>query len=382
MATTTPAKVPLEDWVATVNCHRENRGQPKEIQEKFARICAATKIRNMAWNCYDFHKGTDRENEIHQGKRAGEPGPGERDSEFKSYNNAERGVVWEHLVMRLSEEAASKAVKNWGGDISKISHIVSCTTTGWREPGVSSNLIHHLGLEYDTQKIELNFNGCFAGLSCLRTARDIVRAAEPGDKPPVVLVVSTEVASVQYQPNVYEPTDLVATSLFSDGSAAFIVTTEGPWRFEDTGCSVVPNSSHLLSMQPEDPKNPDRNCFQVILDSGVSSGIRDYFVEGNGVQMLKRMMSKLTHKDKTPDIAVHPGGPRILDGVLKALVKEGFEENVLESSYDTLFENGNLGSAAVLFVLNDMLASTKADDVLALAFGPGVTVEHANLVRV
>lgn len=383
MATASPPKVPLDEYIEVFNRHRDNRGQSQEQQDQFTKIMKATKIRKMAYFPFFMHKGTDRENIVCFGKKAGEPGPGEHDNEFKTYKNNERQVIWEYQAMRLSEQAGENLVKAWGGDVSEITHVISCHTTGWKEPGIACNLIHHLGLGYDTQKIELNYNGCFAGLSCIRTARDIIRAATPEERKPVVLVVSTEVASLQYNPDLTSKMDLVVLSLFSDGSAAFIMTTEGPWLIDDAGCSVIPGSQNLLVMTPEDPNDCDRNTYNMFLSPKAPGGISDYFLEGNGVQILQKMMAKRTYKDVVPGIACHPGGPRILDAVLKGLMKEGsFPENVLESSYNTLYENGNLGSAAVLFVLYDMLNSTDKDDVLALAFGPGVTVEHANLVRV
>jgi predicted naringenin-chalcone synthase len=60
----------------------------------------------------------------------------------------------------------------------------------------------------------------------------------------------------------------------------------------------------------------------------------------------------------------------------------GWEDDALESSYDTLQSIGNLGSAAMMFVLARRLDSIKEDRLITMAFGPGVTVEWATLEKV
>ncbi|HEX7648481.1 MAG TPA: hypothetical protein VF450_13830, partial [Noviherbaspirillum sp.] len=79
---------------------------------------------------------------------------------------------------------------------------------------------------------------------------------------------------------------------------------------------------------------------------------------------------------------IHPGGPNILDHVGKVFQDLGWEEDALQSSYDTLQSIGNLGSAAMMFVLARRLDSIKEDQLITMAFGPGVTVEWATLEKV
>ncbi|KNC77191.1 hypothetical protein SARC_10344 [Sphaeroforma arctica JP610] len=50
-------------------------------------------------------------------------------------------------------------------------------------------------------------------------------------------------------------------------------------------------------------------------------------------------------------------------------------------SYETLNENGNLGSSAILLVLEKVFNTTDAEEVMFLAFGPGVTVEWGMFQR-
>jgi hypothetical protein len=82
-----------------------------------------------------------------------------------------------------------------------------------------------------------------------------------------------------------------------------------------------------------------------------------------------------------PVWAVHPGGRAILDRTQESL---GLPDSAMESSRRVLREHGNMSSATVLFVLRDAVDAGLEDGsaVVALAFGPGLTVESARLTAV
>jgi predicted naringenin-chalcone synthase len=75
--------------------------------------------------------------------------------------------------------------------------------------------------------------------------------------------------------------------------------------------------------------------------------------------------------------AVHPGGRAILDKVESGL---GLNDDSLASSRTVLSRYGNMSSATIWFVLEEMLSGDRVrsgDSVCAMAFGPGLTVECA-----
>jgi predicted naringenin-chalcone synthase len=77
--------------------------------------------------------------------------------------------------------------------------------------------------------------------------------------------------------------------------------------------------------------------------------------------------------------AVHPGGRRIVEVVAEQL---DLPEGAVDSAYDTLRDVGNCSSATVLFVLERLRATTPlapGDHVVAMAFGPGLTLYMALL---
>lgn len=283
-----------------------------------------------------------------------------------------RAKFWHEHAPKLALAAAQKALAAWGGDVRDITHVVTTSTTGWSEPGIAVDLIYGLGLGEDTRKIEINFNGCFCGASCLRTARDIVRGGEAR----AVLVVAVELSSVQYNIVDTDVSTLISNALFSDGAGAVIVAKEGTWHFERAGMSLVPESKQMLRLNLDFEK--ESTAYKMYLDQGVSGALARYFRENRGKRLLDDL---LAWHDVPPALAVHPGGPNILEGIQGVLTERGWQQDCLAASFATLRQTGNLGAAAVLFVLHRLLSETTASHVASLAFGPGVTVEWGMLSR-
>jgi isoprenylcysteine carboxyl methyltransferase (ICMT) family protein YpbQ len=84
------------------------------------------------------------------------------------------------------------------------------------------------------------------------------------------------------------------------------------------------------------------------------------------------------HDLEIPDVVhwvSHPGGPKVLDAVRRAL---SLPVDALARSWRSLAAHGNLSSASVLHVLRDTLADNPAgsgEPALALAMGPGFCSE-------
>ncbi len=286
----------------------------------------------------------------------------------------QRLAVFQRFAPELALEAARKALKDWGGDPNTISHVITTATSGWIEPGLACALIEGLDLRHDTRKCELNFNGCFCGATCLRLARDTIRGGESG----AVLIVAMEMSFTHYEPVDTQISTLVANALFADGAAAVVVASEGQWRYDRSGMSLVPNTGDYLTFSP--PLNEARQTYEMFLHRDVGARIARYLREPEGAPLIDGLIE--LSGGALPALAVHPGGPNILEAVLKVLVARGWEPSALDNSFHTLHNYGNLGSAAMLFVLARTLAETETDHVGTMAFGPGVTVEWGKYSRV
>jgi predicted naringenin-chalcone synthase len=357
-----PPLVSTERFTEVDQLMRARHGQSREVRESIRKFISNSRIEvrhsvNPGWHA------------------AGTPDTGVEDI-FTPYDFDPpahlRAKLWHQESPKLAIKAARAALAAWGGSVKDITHVVTTSTTGWAEPGIAVELIEQLGLSEDTRKIEININGCFCGASCLRTARDIVRGGEAG----AVLVVAVELSSMQYNILETDLSSLVSSSLFSDGAGAAIVGTGGKWSFDQSGMSLIPDTKHLLSLTPDFER--ESNACKMFLHPDVAKSLACYFREARGVGLLDNF---LQGEALPPALAVHPGGPNILEGIQRVLLDRGWPDDCLASSFKTLRETGNLGSAAVMFVLHNLLAETQADKIAYLAFGPGVTVEWGKLSR-
>ena len=264
-----------------------------------------------------------------------------------------RARFWKEQAPARALRAAQDAIVNWGGAVSEITsdHDLHERLVGARHLG---RVIHELGLSLDTQKQELNFNGCFCGATCLRLARDIVRAGDAK----AVLVVAVETASVQYDPVATDMSSLIASSLFADGAGVFILAPEGPWAYRASGMSLVPDTQEALRMSPD--LESDRSTYRMFLHREIGSRLATYFRDERGGELLDSM---LDFTGEPPALAVHPGGPAILESVSSEFEARGWPKGAMDPSMATLYDTGNLGAAAMLFVLARLLPQVEADHV-------------------
>jgi predicted naringenin-chalcone synthase/acyl carrier protein len=366
----TPFPLSAETYLEIDKRERKKLGQSQEIIDQMAQLVKASRIYNRH-TCHPYF--------LPKGKKPSDypDAVGTMKEDIYSKYDANpplrvREACYNDTAVKMCIAAAEKAVKCWGKDKSTITHIISTCTSGWTEPGIGCSVIKALGLTQDIQKQELNFNGCFCGATCLRMARDFIRsgAAE------AVLIVACEVATTHYDFNRTETERMIAQSLFADGAASLVVAKEGVWRYSKTGSAIVPESGHLLGLRP--PQHDDETQYIMTLSKMVAPSLYAYFSKGHGVDIIKKLYNP---REPKPALAIHPGGPRILEAVGDVFFELGWQENALQASFDTFGNFGNLGSAAMLFVLANRLGKNdiREDKLLTMAFGPGVTVEYALL---
>lgn len=70
-------------------------------------------------------------------------------------------------VPKLGKEAALKAIQEWGHPMSKITHLVFCTTSGVHMPGADYQLANLLGLSSSVKRLILYQQGCYGGGTAL-----------------------------------------------------------------------------------------------------------------------------------------------------------------------------------------------------------------------
>ena len=150
--------------------------------------------------------------------------------------------------------------------------------------------------------------------------------------------------------------------LFGDGCGACLVSAEPSGlslgRFQAT---VIPRSADLITWRIGD------QGFEMHLSGQVPGRIRRWLREHGSALLDNRTVHDFALW------AVHAGGRSILDAVQHGL---SLPPDALCFSRDVLRDFGNMSSATLVFVLDRILrASAAGGDGMAMAFGPGLTVE-------
>lgn len=271
----------------------------------------------------------------------------------------------------LAAQAARGALGDAGWEAGDITHLVTVTCTGFFAPGLDAALMDILGLPRVVHRTQVGFMGCHGTMNGLRVASSFA-GSDPGAR---ILVCSVELCSLHLAYG-SDPNDLVANAIFGDGAAAVVGTgaaapgPSGPgvdWTLAANGSYLLPDSADAMSWRIGD------HGFRMTLSARVPDLIQAH-LEGWLREWLA--LQGMTMED-VASWAIHPGGPRILTAVEGAL---GLNREASAVPRKVLAEYGNMSSATILFILQQMRREGASLPLVALAFGPGLVVE-ALLVR-
>jgi len=264
----------------------------------------------------------------------------------------------------LAEEAARQALAESGRTADEVTHLITVSSTVGSAPGVDTELIQRLGLPCTVERTNVGMMMCSAAINGLRIANSFATA----DPSAVVLMCVWEICSVHYDLDP-QPKKLVSNAIFADGAAALVGIGDSnlDWRVETSGGCLVHSSRDNLRVAIGD------HGLDIRLSSKVPGLIEEH---------LRPLVDKWLAESglKTHDIrswAVHPGGPKILQATAGAL---DLADQDLAASWEVLERYGNMSSPTVLFVLEKLRREEAPLPCVAIAYGPGMTVELA-LIR-
>jgi len=253
-----------------------------------------------------------------------------------------------------------------------VTHVITVSCTGFNAPGPDYFIVRDLGLKPEVRRFHIGFMGCYAAFPALRMAQAFCEA----DPNAVVLIVCLELCSLHLEPS-EEIDDILAFSVFADGAAGVIVSarepgSKGALRIDALESTIAPDSESDMAWTIGD------KGFKMVLSTYVPK-----VLESNVKDVVDSVLTPSGHTMEDIDQwAIHPGGRAILDHVASGL---DLAADALDTSRAVLRDYGNMSSATVLFVLSAMLddEAVKEDDhILAMAFGPGLTVETGLFTRV
>ncbi len=289
---------------------------------------------------------------------------------LRNPTTGERNALYTTEARRLGAEVACRAFENADGfDAPDVTHVITASCTGFFQPGLDYHLVRTLNLPPSVPRFHLGFMGCYAAFPALRLAKTICE----NDPRAVVLVVCLELCSLHLRFD--GDTDaILGGSVFADGAAAAVVSAREPSggkpalileRFDTT---LTPTGESDMAWTIGD------NGFAMRLSSYVPEILRANI----GDALVPTLGGSGLRAQDVAHWAVHPGGRAILDKVRSAL---DLCETSLTASRRVLRDYGNMSSATILFVLAEMLRAGTltgaGDPVVAMAFGPGLTVETA-----
>lgn len=266
-------------------------------------------------------------------------------------------------ALPLGKEALAGALADARVDPRRLGLLAVCSCTGYATPGLDILLARDLGMAPETQRMFVGHMGCYAALPGLRAVADFVRVC----RRPAALLCA-ELASLHVQPPTVDTGQIVAHALFSDAAAAVVVAPGGD-GYEVLGVGSVTDTTTAGHMSWE------------ITDLGFRMGLSPRVPEALATKVGGFVADLLAGEGLSVAAvdgwAVHPGGPHILDVVERELA---LAPPALAASRGVLAAHGNCSSPTVLLIL-DELRRTGCEHVVALAFGPGLTLYAAVLRR-
>ena len=291
----------------------------------------------------------------------------------------QRNQKYREAVLPMAEQAARDALAQSGVSSDAITHVVAVSCTGFFAPGLDIELVKRLGLPSDTQRTFIGFMGCYAAFNALRVAHSFCQS----DPEARVLVVCAELCTLHFQTS-GTLEEVVVNSLFSDGAAAAVLAArsdaaaQGELAYVDNRSQLDDDSMEAMTWDIGD------TGFLMGLSSRVPDVIADHLPA-----YLDRLLTP--HNLTSDDVdfwAIHPGGRAIVE---KAQSVIGLDEAAAHDSLEVLRLHGNMSSPTILFVLKRFLDRHRAAQSnggsalqhgVAMAFGPGLTIEGALFQRV
>ncbi len=281
--------------------------------------------------------------------------------------------VWIETAEKLGEQALTTLLTESGLPPERIGSIFTVSVTGIACPSIEARLINKMRLPVHIKRTPIFGLGCVAGASGIARAADYVKAYPDQ----AAILLSVELCSLTWQRDNISVPNLISSGLFGDGCGAVLVV--GQKLAEELGGQLSWSGPTVVASQATFyPDSQDvmgwaisEKGFRIILSADVPTVVRQYL--GANVDDFLAAQG-LTRADIGSWI-MHTGGPKVLEANAEAL---GLTREDFHLSWEALRRAGNLSSASVLMVLNDVMREhrpAKGTKSLLVAMGPGFCSE-------
>jgi alkylresorcinol/alkylpyrone synthase len=273
--------------------------------------------------------------------------------------------IWIKVAQELGEQALCRALHHAGLAPEQLGALFFTSVTGISSPSIDALLINRMGLPRKIRRVPIFGLGCVAGAAGISRAADYVKAY-PSQ---AAALVSVELCSLTLQRDDLSVANLISSGLFADGSAAVIVTGD---EMNATGPEILATRSVFYpDTEPMMGWNVSEKGFKITLSPEVPTLIR----ENLGHDVDEFLADHGYRRGDLNSWVLHTGGPKVLEATADAL---DLRDGQLDPSWACLRRVGNLSSASVLVVLEDVMRNRRPEPGtlgLLAAMGPGFCSE-------
>ncbi|CAN5713678.1 type III polyketide synthase [soil metagenome] len=351
----------LTTWIAKCHQHADSmkptaeRMEPELLAKLFARYAVkATQISERHFDCNDVEISDYSRNEI-----------------FRIDPEHPAGVDIEART-RFFEKRADEVFHEFYDvtkSIDRPDHLIHVTCTGYVSPSAAQKIVTHENWNHPTAITHAYHMGCYASLPAVRLATALSKSVARVD------IAHNEMCGLHMNPTLQTPEQFVVQTLFADGHVKYSVSETKKVKGRSLRVKailerVVPDSKDDMTWLPT------AMGLQMTLSREIPAKVK---------QVLPRFardlfdQAEMSFESARKSVfAIHPGGPKIIDSVQEALE---LDVNQIRESRKILFERGNMSSATLPHVWNEIIDGTSNDGVydpgthvVSFAFGPGLTL--------
>jgi predicted naringenin-chalcone synthase len=279
----------------------------------------------------------------------------------------------------FSRAAEAAIDRLYEADDSPPHDLLHVTCTGYASPSAAQKLVSKRGWGKRTRVTHAYHMGCYASLPAVRLAGGLLTAPS-SEAGPRVDIVHNEICTLHMHPADHSPEQLVVQSLFADGHVRYSVVRaevapSGSLAVLASREEILPDSAEAMTWAVSD------HGMRMTLSRDVPARIARAAHDVVAALFADADLSDPADRARTI-FAIHPGGPKVIDVMQQALE---LSDAQVAASRAVLLRYGNMSSATMPHIWMNLLENPvvpTGTPVVSLAFGPGLTVAAALMLKV
>jgi alkylresorcinol/alkylpyrone synthase len=286
----------------------------------------------------------------------------------ESHSWPDRTAAYVSGASSLFAQVALRAIASAGLRAADIDAVVTVSSTGIMTPSLEARVLPELGFRTDVERTPVFGLGCAGGVTGLAIASRLA-SARPGT---TVLLVAVELCTLAFRLDRAQKVDVIAMSLFGDGAAAAILSSDPslPAVATFTGATehLWPETLDIMGWGVDD----------VGLGVHLSRSLPAFLAQRYRPSFDEALVRLNLTREQIGRVVCHPGGTKVLEAIETALV---LPTGTLDHERSVMREFGNMSAPTVMFVLERAIAAGLPANAVLAALGPGFTATFVALER-